>query len=419
MPAEASPRIVLVLPTFPKLSETFIVRHALGMLDRGWDVRVLCRRFDRAAAGAHPDLARRPDFARRVSLETATRPRWRLAASAPRLAATWARRPGPALGALRSRGGGANLVTDAALARLRPDLVHFEFGSLAVERVAAARRLGARTVVSFRGFDLNFVGLERDDPATSTWHYRPVWQHADALHLLGRDLWRRARARGCPAERARALIPPAVDGERFRAAPRPEKAEAGPLRLVSVGRLEWKKGHDYSLRALAELLRRGIDARLEIVGDGALRGALAFSRHQLGLENRVELSGPLPPDEVRRRLERADLFLHLAVSEGFCNAVLEAQAMGLPVVTSDADGLSENVAHGITGLVVPRRDPVAAARALEELAGDPERRRRFARAGARRAREIFTPEAEIDRFDTLYRRVLEARGERLEGDLLA
>ncbi|MEM1181522.1 MAG: glycosyltransferase family 4 protein [Acidobacteriota bacterium] len=395
-PRRAHPRLVLVVPRFPKLSETFIIRHAVGLLDRGVDVHVLTRSFDRAAFAEHPSLRGRSDVQARVHVEPPTSPRRRVFSQLPRVAQTWLRHPRRAAAVGTPR----HLYLESAIARLEPDLVHFEFGSLAPARLAPLRRLGLRTVVSFRGFDLNYVGLE--DPS----YYRDVWRSADALHLLGDDLWRRARRRGCPPDKPHRLIPPAVDADAFSAPDRPVPDGSRPLRLLSVGLLEWKKGHDYALRAVRLLLDRGVDVRLRILGGGEWLGALCFMRHQLDLGEHVDIPGPRPHGEVRRELESADLFLHLSVSEGFGNAVLEAQATGLPVVASDADGLRENVAHGETGLIVPRRDPAAAADAIESLARDPRRLRQLGDAGPARVRRLFTLDRELDGFQDLYRLAL-------------
>src|SRR5262249_57501573 len=134
-----------------------------------------------------------------------------------------------------------------------------------------------------------------------------------------------------------------------------------PLRILSVGRLTWKKGYEHGLSAVAETIRRGVACEYRIVGDGEDRGLIAFTRHQLGLDESVELLGALPNDAIRRHLAWADVVLHSAVSEGFCNAVVEAQAAGLPVVSTDAGGLPENVADGETGFVLPPRHPTPAA----------------------------------------------------------
>ena len=91
--------------------------------------------------------------------------------------------------------------------------------------------------MSFRGFDLNYVGL--DDPG----FYDTVWSGIDCVHCLGEDLWRRALA-GCPPAMRTRLIPPAVDGTRFSP---PERGVESigtpdrPLRTLSVGRLHWKR----------------------------------------------------------------------------------------------------------------------------------------------------------------------------------
>jgi colanic acid/amylovoran biosynthesis glycosyltransferase len=135
---------------------------------------------------------------------------------------------------------------------------------------------------------------------------------------------------------------------------------------------------------------------------------VAFCRHQLGLGDVVTLVGAAGRERVRAELGWADVYLHAAVTEGFSNAVIEAQASGLPVVTSDAGGLPENVEDGVTGFVVPRRDPRAAAERVERLARDGELRARMGQAGRERARRCFSLGEQLQAFQDLYRRVLDS-----------
>ena len=179
-----------------------------------------------------------------------------------------------------------------------------------------------------------------------------------------------------------------------------------PLRILSVGRIEWKKGYDYALQTTRLLLDRGISCEYQIIGDGSYLEAVAFARHQLGLEDVVQLIGALPRAQVRDRMRWPDVFLHTAVSEGFCNAVMEAQAMQLPIVCSDADGLSENVRDGETGFVVPRRDVSALAEKLTLLAQDRQLRERMGRAGRQRVLAHFRVRDQIAAFECLYRQIL-------------
>jgi len=281
--------------------------------------------------------------------------------------------------------------------------VHFEFGALATERMDLRELLGCRITVSFRGYDLNFVGL--DQPG----YFDAVWAGAAGLHFLGEDLWRRARRRGCPPDRFHMLIPPAIDVDFHKRdeAELSRKSEGSrPLRILSVGRLEWKKGYENALLAIRRLLDRGVACEYRIVGDGDYLPAVAFMRRQLVLEGVVEVLGALPREDVRQEMQSADVLLHSAVSEGFCNAVIEAQSMELPVVCTDADGLRENVADGETGFVVPRRDPEALAAKLEVLARDPALRQRMGKAGRKRVLMNFRLSDQLDRLEDFYRQVL-------------
>jgi colanic acid/amylovoran biosynthesis glycosyltransferase len=123
----------------------------------------------------------------------------------------------------------------------------------------------------------------------------------------------------------------------------------------------------------------------------------------------VRLLGAVPHDGVREEMRGADVFLHPAVSEGFGNAVMEAQAAGLPIVCTDADGLRENIADGETGFAVARRDPAALAAAITRLT-DPALRARMGAAGRRRVTERFPPDRQIDAFVELYEETRAAGG---------
>jgi colanic acid/amylovoran biosynthesis glycosyltransferase len=404
-------RIVLVVPTFPKLSETFIVNQYLGLLERGWDAHVVCDRSDAAEWERFPQLRNRPDVRRRVHRSWPHRPRW-LALLLWPLAATACLLRSPAASARYLSSGAAGWgalrqwYLDAPYLAVTPDVIHFEFGALAPERLHLKEIFDCKMVASFRGYDLHFSGLE--DPE----YYQGVWKKVDGLHLLGEGLWRRAQGRGCPSDKLHVLIPPAIDPQFFDPGEREHRDIAGtvarPLRILSVGRLEWVKGYEYALQAVRLLQDRGIQCSYEIVGAGNYLEAVAFARHQLGVDAQAHLRGALPPAQVKEKMLQADVFLHAGISEGFCNAVLEAQAMRLPVVCSDADGLLENVVEGETGFIVPRRNPGALADKLALLAQNPAQRQALGAAGRRRVLSHFQVKDQIGAFERLYRQVISA-----------
>jgi colanic acid/amylovoran biosynthesis glycosyltransferase len=404
------------VPEFPRVSETFIVTKFLGLLERGWDVHIFCGRSEEAEWERFPQLKAVPGVSSRVHVSWPHAPRWKVAPLGP-LAVLGCFLSAPlATLAYLSRGHRryglrilAMLYLDAEVVRLGCDLIHFEFGAPAAPRMYLRDLLGCPVIVSFRGYDLNYVGLEEPD------YYAEVWQKAAAVHLLGEDLWRRAQHRGCPPEKPHALIPPAIDTRFFDPGEGRRGSVAGsPLRILGVGRLEWKKGYEDALVAVRKLLDRGIRCEYRILGAGAFLGALGFARYQLGLVDQVTFLGVGTREDVKAEMSGADVFLHAAVSEGFCNAVLEAQAMRLPVVCTDADGLPENVEDGVTGLVVGRRNPAALADALAKLAGDEELRRQMGRAGRERVTARFQLQDQVSAFEELYRSVLSGPPEEVE-----
>jgi len=402
-------KIVLVVPSFPQLSETFIVSKFLGLLEQGWDVHIVCRRSDEAAWKHFPQL--NAALRQRVHVNWRHHPRWLAALLLPFLAlrCLW-QNPKGCVHYWRQgwqRWGVAVLrrfYLDAELVALQPDLIHFGFGTLAVAAMHLKALLNCKVTVSFRGFDLNQVGL--DNPT----YYDAVWAHADALHFLGQDLWQRAKRRGANGDTRYCLIPPAIEFDFFDAQHRMHRDKVGtqtrPFRILSVGRLDWKKGIEYALQAIKLLHDQGVHCEYRLIGGGEFLDAVAFARHQLGLETAVHLLGSQPRTEVLQQLLWADVFLHASVSEGFCNAVLEAQATKLPVVCSDAGGLPENVVDGETGFVAPRRNATALADKLMLLAADPELREQMGAAGQSRVQTHFHLEQQIAAFDRFFRQVM-------------
>ena len=408
-------RIILVVPNFPKLSETFILNKFVELLKLNWDVHVVCWKSEDDEWRKFSGQEKRSDIKRRVHVVWPHHTRLialilfplailRCMIFAPSTTMKYLSRGWKDFGFDIFR----KLYLDAELIVLNPDLVHFEFGALAKDRMYLKKFLDCKIIVSFRGYDLNFSGL--DDPS----YYKDVWDSADGIHLLGQDLWQRAQRRGCPATKFHALISPAIDTQIFKPhikeVPQNLGTIARPLRILSVGRLTWKKGYEFALEAIQSLLKCGISCEYRVVGDGDYYEGLTFTRHQMGLSNNVEFLGWQTPTEVCRQMEWADVFLHSAVSEGFCNAVIEAQSMGLPIVTSDADGLSENVADGVTGFVVSRRDSKGLAKKLKLLADNPSLITTLGQAGRKRVIQKFQISDQIEQFESFYQRTFEVRG---------
>ena len=186
-----------------------------------------------------------------------------------------------------------------------------------------------------------------------------------------------------------------VDATRLRAL-RGARNTGERLELVSISRIEPKKGLPVLLDACGELRRGGVGFRLRIVGGsdpGVASSAqcAAELRNQVaatGLSGVVELIGPVGGDDVANVLATADVFVAPYVElasgdkDGIPTSMLEAMAAGVTVVCTDAGAITEAVADGVEALVVPQRDALALAAAIARLGSDPGLRARLAAAAA-------------------------------------
>lgn len=283
----------------------------------------------------------------------------------------------------------------------RFDLLYFPWNGAAVAHLELLRD-GPPAVISCRGSQIQVAPHDPERRALRQ-GLPESFARAAAVHCVSAAILREAERYGLDPAKA-VVIRPAVDPDEFSPATRAGE-EDGPLRLITVGSLHWRKGLEYLLVALRRALDAGVRARLEIVGDGPERDRLLFTIHDLGLQQQVQLAGATPPEGVRDRLQAADLFILASLSEGISNAALEAMACGLPVVVTDVGGMREAVTHGTEGLLIPARDPEAISAALRELAERPGLRRRMGEAGRERVRAEFALADQLDRFAALFARV--------------
>ena len=193
---------------------------------------------------------------------------------------------------------------------------------------------------------------------------------------------------GVPADRI-TVLPNGVDTERFRPADR--RAPDGPLRLLSVARLEPSKGVEDLVLALGLLVRRGVDATLTLAGEGPLRPRLERVADRIGVRDRLAFES-VPWPRVGELLHAHDVFVLASAPtpiwrEQLGFAVLEAMACGLPVLAGDSGSLME-VVDDPEQLVRPH-DPLSLAERIERLAGAHELRARLGAHNRTRALEHY------------------------------
>jgi colanic acid/amylovoran biosynthesis glycosyltransferase len=214
-------------------------------------------------------------------------------------------------------------------------------------------------------------------------------------------LGRRLVALGAPPERV-VVHRTGIDLRRW---PYRERGPSpgGRLRLATVGRLVEKKGIEYVLRAVRILADRGVDVEYRILGEGPRRERLERLVAELGIAGRVRLHGRHEQQAVREEVESSDLLVAASVTaadgdeEGIPNVLKEAMALGLPVIGTRHAGIPELIEDGVSGLLVPERDELALADALQHLAGEPGRWAALGRAGRTRIEREYDIDTLNDR----------------------
>lgn len=293
------------------------------------------------------------------------------------------------------------------LKRWKPDLVHVHSRRGAdVYGGWAAALAGIPAVVTRR--------VDAPEPAAlARLKYRPY----RAVVALSRAIERQLRDVGVPRERI-VTIPSAVDTERYRPDPaareRLRDAFELPRDALVVGvvaQLIERKRHAWLLALLPELVREWPQLRVLCFGRGPLEQELRAALVERDLTRHVVLAGFR--SDLAALVPGFDLLAHPAEREGLGLALLEAASAGVPVVACAAGGVPDVVLDGETGVLVPRHDAAAFARALRELLAAPAERVRLGAAARRHAERRFDVARLVTAHVSLYTRVLGARAEAL------
>lgn len=365
-PARTEPRVgrrVLVFrSSLGVASETFVLAQVLAL--RRWTPTLVGEA--RAPGAALPEAVTtivlgdgRPAWWRRV-----LRRAWRIAGRAP-------------------------AADRQALARSGASLMHAHFATDGVDVAPLARALGVPLLVTLHGFDIH--------TRAEHWHSgaggRGMRDYPERLKALlhdpgvsfvavSRDVERAALAAGADPRRVR-MLPIGVDTSFWQPGPAPMADR--PRGVLFVGRLVEKKGLTHLLQAMAVPPLRTLDAGLVVIGDGPLRDPLQAQARALGI--RADFRGRCDSSQVRQALHTARVLCLPSVTgasgdaEGFGLVLLEAQACGVPVVTSARGGREQGLVDGVSGHVVPEGDPAALAAALAPLLADPALAQRMGEAG--------------------------------------
>ena len=297
---------------------------------------------------------------------------------------------------------GRSPYLERVLKQEQVDLIHAHFGQLGALIAPVARRHKRPLVVSFYAQSFSMF----TDKADWRWRFDRLWQDATLCLALGPVSVKELIAAGCPESKI-AVVPLPIDTATFTYVERCFSPAEG-LQLLTVGRLVPKKGLDVLLAALARLPH---DAKwhLRIVGDGPQRSSLEALAAELALQERITFAGWLDSAAVAREMQKAQLFVlpsrtdpQTGETEGAPTVLLEAQATGLPVLSTHHADIAANVTDGQGGWLVPEGDVEALADRLEQIVMQPEQLEAQSRAARDRIVRGHSKEAVAGYVQQLY-----------------
>jgi colanic acid/amylovoran biosynthesis glycosyltransferase len=404
-------KIAFFLGEFPSVSETFILNQIVGLIRRGHEIHINAHRPKNPPPIEHADVNR---YALLDRAQYRQMPHFGVArfnSAAKGLIRIGWRHPRIALEALNVLRYRRQAMSLALLHEWLPtphqerayDVIQCHFGPNG-QRAVAWRNVGALQgpiITTFHGYDANQLpriygrGL-----------YKRLFNEGD-MFTAGSEFMRgRLMRLGAPVERI-VKLPMGVDLSRFRFFER-TSTPAAELRLLTVARLVEVKGIAYALRAIAILRDKSPRLRYRIAGDGPLRRQLEGLAAQLGVDTAVEFLGALPQEEVSRQHQWAHLFVLPSIitksgeEETQAVALIEAQASGLPVIATSVGGIAESLRDGVSGFLVPSRNPEALASAILRLAAHPETWGPMGRAGRKHVEQCFDLEKLNDELVELF-----------------
>ena len=289
------------------------------------------------------------------------------------------------------------------IARLKPDIVNAHLFRSTAVAAPLARWHGARVVETYHGREGWRRGLLGGsflpDRLLSRLVDRviAVSEAARAFLIAGKGYDPR-KIVVVPNGRDLSVFRPGAGGQAVRKELGIDRAT--PL-VGLIGRLEEQKGHVYMLEAWPSVLAEFPDARLLLVGDGSLRGALERRAQDLGIADSVRFAGFR--SDVPRVLDALDVLALPSLYEGMPLTAIEASAMAKPVVATAVDGTPEVIREGRTGRLVPPRDVVALSRALRSVLRDPAAAQRMGSAGRDLVFNRFDLTRQVDATARVYR----------------
>lgn len=288
------------------------------------------------------------------------------------------------------------------------DIIHFAYTGLALEfkDILTLIPSDTRLIISARGTS-EIVKPVIDENRKN--QLIRLWPLIDAVHCVSKDIMIRLERLGL--DRSKCFINyPSIDINTFTYKQRESSLVNIVTRdsfiIVSTGRLHFSKGFVFALQAL-RLLREEFDhIEYHILGDGPDADMLKYIASDMQLSGMVVFHGKVSHTIVREQLNKSHVYLQSSIYEGVSNAALEAMALGVPIITTDAGGMAEVVTDGLDGFLIERYNPMAIATAVRMAMSDYGKSVELAINARKKIESDFSLNRQIDIFEQNYKKII-------------
>lgn len=298
-----------------------------------------------------------------------------------------------------------DVILFAKLYAYNPDIVHFQWAAQVVKYHEFIRAGKYKCIVSLRGMHINVSPRLNVRLANL---YKGLFPLIDKFHAVSNRIGREAEKYNGDADKITviySMLPDRLFGY-YKKDINPVRK---PLSILSIGRFHWQKGYRYGIEAVYLLKQKGILVNYTIVAGSDIPEEDLFLVHQFELSEQVKFIDQVDYQQVPSLLVAHSVLLLPSIAEGIANVVLEAMAVGLPVISSNAGGMSEVIMDKVTGWLVPVANPVAISEAVIDYLSTDEKALLKIRENAYTwVRENHDANKQILKFVDFYREVLHA-----------
>jgi colanic acid/amylovoran biosynthesis glycosyltransferase len=291
---------------------------------------------------------------------------------------------------------------ECILKKHKARLIHAHFGPEGYKMLGIKKKLKLPLITSFYGFDMSKLAHERIWRA----NYRLLFEEGDLFLVEGKHMQKKLIALGCPYKKTR-VQHLGVDVKKFICRKRELKGKK--IRILFCGRFVEKKGLTYALRAVASVFKKYPHIEFRIIGDGEMKSDIEELIDKLDMSGYVTLLGFQPNQVCAQEMQKTHILLQPSVvasngdSEGGAPMVLlEAQASGVPVISTYHADIPEVVLEGEGGLLVPERDPGALVEKLKLLITNPRMRMQMGKAGRLHIEKNYNIYRQVEKIELLY-----------------